>query len=759
MLALFGLLFLLTNVAKAQDDCTTGGFTGLAISEVTADGAVEIFNGTAGTIDLAEYYLYTSPAYRQLEDLAFDCGETALAPGEVLVVSDLPGFDSSVGEVGLYTTDNFTDPDALVAYLEYGQSGQKRSNVAVAAGLWNTANTPNGPFAGNSLQASVGADGGLAYAAAAANLCSVATNLVSQTIEVDGGALSFADGSTQISTCIEGIDDMIEAIRDGNSVGPNRDFVITDDSGNILALPPGNGPFNFDPAGPGTCEIWYLAYADGLEGLAEGGNLSDLAGCFDLSNPLTVIREVADGGTVTLADGGTNFIGCAGDIVFDVTHTTTAPNLSYWYIITDDADNILGFHNSTDGPTLDLSGAPAGTCRIWGWSYRGLPDPVVGEPLSSIAPDGSCADISDDFITVYREITDGGTITTLGGASDTTVVAGDAFVTVTHTTSAQFLSYWYIITDEDGTILGFANSANTNTLNLSGAPAGICRIWGWSYRGLGDPVPGENIATLTDDFCETISADFVEVNREAANDALEDVIINEVGVDGRIEFYNGTDAAVDVSGYWLCNFPAYDQLSSLTVECGDLVIQPGDYLVLSGWDAFDATDAEIGLYRTSSFGSSSAIVSYLEYGSSGHVRANVAISAGIWTPDFFLTAPTTGTSIQTFVEDGDLSWENAPETFCAENESTTSSGFISDDVEINVFPNPANHTLSIDIDGLPQEATTFELFDAAGRQVLRREQEAGNGVNSLDVSQLPTGTYLLRIINDGAFATRRITVL
>ena len=53
-----------------------------------------------------------------------------------------------------------------------------------------------------------------------------------------------------------------------------------------------------------------------------------------------VYREVPDGGTVTLLDGSTSYANCAGDIVFDVTHTTTAPNLSYWYIITDDNDNI-----------------------------------------------------------------------------------------------------------------------------------------------------------------------------------------------------------------------------------------------------------------------------------------------------------------------------------------------------------------------------------------------------------------------------------
>ncbi|MEL6941734.1 MAG: T9SS type A sorting domain-containing protein, partial [Bacteroidota bacterium] len=96
------------------------------------------------------------------------------------------------------------------------------------------------------------------------------------------------------------------------------------------------------------------------------------------------------------------YTGTAGYIVFLVQHTTTAPNLSYWYIITDDNDNILDWLNSANGNTLNLSGAPAGECRIRGWNYRGLGDPIVGDPISSLMDD-SCEDVSDEFITVIRE--------------------------------------------------------------------------------------------------------------------------------------------------------------------------------------------------------------------------------------------------------------------------------------------------------------------------------------------------------------------
>ena len=102
-----------------------------------------------------------------------------------------------------------------------------------------------------------------------------------------------------------------------------------------------------------------------------------MEGCFDLSNGITVIREIPDGGMVSLLDGSTTYSNCAGNIVFDVMHTTASPNLSYWYIITDANDNILAYLNSADGNTLDLSAAPAGECHVWGWNYKGTADPVT----------------------------------------------------------------------------------------------------------------------------------------------------------------------------------------------------------------------------------------------------------------------------------------------------------------------------------------------------------------------------------------------
>ena len=158
-----------------------------------------------------------------------------------------------------------------------------------------------------------------------------------------------------------------------------------------------------DGAGVGTCEIWYIRYemGSGFGGNIVGNNLTDLTGCFALSNPITVIREAADGGTVSLADGTTSATIIIDGIPdpLEVEHITTAPNLTFDYVITDDNDIILAI--AADGP-IDLDGAGVGVCRIWGWSYRGLDETAfIGLPLADLQA-ADCSDISSNFITVNR---------------------------------------------------------------------------------------------------------------------------------------------------------------------------------------------------------------------------------------------------------------------------------------------------------------------------------------------------------------------
>ena len=115
------------------------------------------------------------------------------------------------------------------------------------------------------------------------------------------------------------------------------------------------------------------------------------------------------------------------------------------------------------------------------------------------------------------------------------------------------------------------------------------------------------------------------------------VIISEIFTNGTFELTNTSNIEIDVSDFWVCDFPAYEQLQDLDVECGSLIILPGDQLVISGFTAVDIDDSELGLYINSAFGSSNSIISYVEWGSTGHFRSNVAVQAGIWTAGDFVS--------------------------------------------------------------------------------------------------------------------------
>jgi hypothetical protein len=238
-----------------------------------------------------------------------------------------------------------------------------------------------------------------------------------------------------------------------------------------------------------------------------------------------------------------------------------------------------------------------------------------------------------------------------------------------------------------------------------------------------------------------------------------DVVISEVASDGMIEIFNGTAAAIDVSNYWLCNRPTYQRLSAMTLECGDLLLQPGEVVVVSGFSGFDATDAELGLYSSSSFGSSDAIVGYLEWGSAGHGRAGVAIEAGIWEADFFLNAPTTGQSLQFGTnDDNEIEWTMAAPSLCEVNSFTTTTDNDDVSVSLSVFPNPIQgDELNIEVEGMIGEFMQVQVYNINGTQLMSTLMPVSSSTTTIHLPIGPAGTYFLRVVNNGQVVTERFS--
>ena len=107
--------------------------------------------------------------------------------------------------------------------------------------------------------------------------------------DINGGMIS-VDDVAELTTCVsDGLDDSIDPELKF-SKGPESQWVITDEEGNILDLP-ARPPFEFENAGVGVCQIWNLSYEGNIAGLSVGRNVNDLVGCYDFSNPITVNRE------------------------------------------------------------------------------------------------------------------------------------------------------------------------------------------------------------------------------------------------------------------------------------------------------------------------------------------------------------------------------------------------------------------------------------------------------------------------------------
>ena len=145
--------------------------------------------------------------------------------------------------------------------------------------------------------------------------------------------------------------DMVSGITLDDSLinGMNTTYVITDDANNILGIPPTISDLegvDFNGAGAGVCLIWHLSYADGLMGLVAGNNVSDFVGNYALSNSIEVTRASAG-----LLSGGPFLftIDDSADMVSGLTVMDNQDLSETGYVITDDANNILGLPPQSNG--------------------------------------------------------------------------------------------------------------------------------------------------------------------------------------------------------------------------------------------------------------------------------------------------------------------------------------------------------------------------------------------------------------------------
>jgi len=112
------------------------GEANIVINEVAyLSGEVELTNTGDADSDVSGYFLCLGPGtYVQVSDIV-SSGSTTLAPGAFLVLDyDMP---NAVGGLGLYINNSgFGDAANIADFVQWGDAGNARENVAVDAGIW-----------------------------------------------------------------------------------------------------------------------------------------------------------------------------------------------------------------------------------------------------------------------------------------------------------------------------------------------------------------------------------------------------------------------------------------------------------------------------------------------------------------------------------------------------------------------------------------------------------------------------------------------
>ncbi len=338
--------------------------------------------------------------------------------------------------------------------------------------------------------------------------------------QCSGGTVNII-GSNNMVTAVAGDLSLNFEVETSSTSLSEYAYIITSNTGDILGRPASN-EIMISGAPVGTCYVYGFSYTGTLDSTATTIGTLTATGCFEVSTDFVSVTRTlptVDGGDVTTSDDESMVRACQGGdaLMFDVMNSSIATS-NYAYVITDNSNNILAFPS---GNSLDLSGASVGVCYVYGFSYTGNLDSTA-TTISTLVSDDEF-ELSNNYISVYRDEVEGGNVNIIGGGTSISAVAGDESLNFEVESNATSTSnYAYIITSNAGDILGFPAS---NEIMISGAPVGTCYVYGFSYTGTLDST-ATTIETLTATGCFEVSTDFVSVTRTLVNSIDNDFVQN-----------------------------------------------------------------------------------------------------------------------------------------------------------------------------------------------------------------------------------------
>ncbi len=319
-------------------------------------------------------------------------------------------------------------------------------------------------------------------------------------------------GETSRSTCTD--DDINDRIR--FQVEDFRQafaYVVVDANDIILSIGFDNF-INFDMLPAGTLRVYaFSTYGRITASVGDTFSTATLSTpCFGLTENFVTISNGQTGGStasISTPDGQTEYTICPGDGIDDIiTVIGTGDVDDINFVITDDAGTVLDITTETE---LNFDEVAVGICRIY--AFAGQPPFAVGENISGFTPSDCGGTLSENFITVTRELLRGGTVATLEGETELLICPqdGNPDVVTLETTGNTGSNTRYLVTDVENVVIFVVNG---NTVNFDNAQPGTCRIWSVSYEGTLIASAGMDVDdTQIASGCFSLSDNFVEVVR------------------------------------------------------------------------------------------------------------------------------------------------------------------------------------------------------------------------------------------------------
>ncbi len=562
------------------------------------------------------------------------------------------------------------------------------------------------------------------------------------------GAL-FGNNSTSISIIVgEGIDDTITMnmpVVNGDTTA----WLILNTDNEIIDLPDGP-PFLFEDSTADTCIIQLMVYSFGIDGLEVGNSIDDdLDGCFALSNTVVVAKKQLNGGTLTTIGGDTMAQFCVGDGIADLMEVVLIDTLgeNQNYIVTDSIGTILQILDDAD---FNFEGVGGGMCSVYSIVHTGpITGLSVGENLVNLT---GCFLLSNPII-VDRISVIGGTVSLMSGGQDITLCTNDGMdETLTFTTTSTATPYLYVVTDTFNVIDSVLTS---NSYTFSDTLSGVCRVWGISYTGNFTGAVGDTLfVDVLSDQCADISGNSITITKE---DCPGIPVINEITSDGMVELTNVGADTINLTGYQLCNNGSYQELAAADVNCGELMLAPGEFVVINLSDiTIDTLDGEMALYIDGNFGSNQSIVDYVQWGSTMHLRTNIAIGAGIWTAGDAVSSFTAPNSLL-YDGEGDAStdWSIGMTGLCVSNVAGPNNPV---EFSYRLYPVPSSEMISVELMEQSQDPISIEIYDSNSRLV---SSIHNNNVKRTDISldNLTEGLYYMRVTVGRQTKTKKFLVI